>query len=86
MENSDNKQIDLFRVFGNLIKGKKSTEKMSFSKNVQVLLKAREDVLNGFKSNLFPTESENTLYSMPRRSKIYAPDLNQIFIDEIKNG
>ena len=55
-------------MFGNLIKGRKSSEKVSFSKNAKTLLKAREDVLNGFKSNLFPVKnlmSDTTLYARP---------------------
>ena len=41
-------------MLGNLNKGRKSYEKISFLKNVKTFLKAREDVLNNFKSNLFP--------------------------------
>ena len=51
VENADNKQSDLPKMFGNLIKGKKSSEKISFLK---ILVKAREDVRNCFKSNIFP--------------------------------
>ena len=60
--NADNKQSDLFRVFCNLNKGRKSSEKVSFLKSVTILLKAREDVVDGFKTNLFPIKSENAPY------------------------
>ena len=43
VENADNKQSDLLKMLGNLIKGKKSSEKISFLK---ILVKARKDVLN----------------------------------------
>ena len=36
------------------LEGKKSTEKVYFWENVKTLLEAREDVLNNFKSNVFP--------------------------------
>ena len=39
---------------------------------MNILLKAREDFLNSFKSNQFPIESENTPYSRPRGSKFKA--------------
>ena len=52
--NADNKQSDLYKKFNNLNKGRKSSEKPSFLKNMKILLKAREDALNSFKSNLFP--------------------------------
>ena len=42
-------------MFGNLNKGRKSSQKIYILKYVKVLLKARKDVLNGFKSNLFTT-------------------------------
>ena len=42
-------------MFVNLNKGRKSFEKIYFLKLVKILLKGREDVLNSFKSNLFPT-------------------------------
>ena len=51
VENADNKQSDLLKMLGNLIKGKKSSEKISFLK---ILVKARKDVLNYFESNIFP--------------------------------
>ena len=70
IENADNEQSILFKIFGNLNKGRKSSEKVFFKKNVKILLKVREDVLNGFKSNLFRIESENMPYSTPRGSKI----------------
>ena len=54
IENADHEQSDLSKRFGNLNKGRKSLENISFSKNVKILQKAREDVLNSFKSNLFP--------------------------------
>ena len=55
IEDADNEQSDLFKMFGNLNKGRKSSQKIYFLKYVKVLLKARKDVLNGFKSNLFTT-------------------------------
>ena len=60
--NADNEQSDLFRVFCNLNKGRKSSEKVSFLKSVTILLKVREDVVDGFKTNLFPIKSENAPY------------------------
>ena len=54
IKNSDNEQSDLFKTFGNLDKGRKSSEKISFLKNVKKIFKVRKNVLNGFKSNLFP--------------------------------
>ena len=48
-------------MFGNLNKGRKLSEKkISFLKNVKILLKAKEDVLNSFESNLFPIMSDTT--------------------------
>ena len=58
IENADNEQNDLFTMFGNLNKEKKSSEKISFSKNVKLLLKARENVPNSFKKNLFPVMTD----------------------------
>ena len=52
IERADNEQSDLFKMFGNLNKGRKSSEKISFFKRRE----ARDDVLNSFKSNLFPTK------------------------------
>ena len=40
-KNADNEQSDLFEIFGNLNKGCKSPQKISFSKNIKSLLKAR---------------------------------------------
>ena len=51
IENADNEQRGLFKKFSNLNKGRKSYKKTSFLKNVKTLLKAREDVLNSFKSD-----------------------------------
>ena len=65
IENADNEQSYLFKMFGNLNKGRKSSEKISFLKNVNILLKAREDVLNGFKSNLFPIMFDTMPYTTP---------------------
>ena len=53
IEDADNEQSDLFKTFSNLNKGRKSSQKIYFLKYLKVLLKARKDVLNGFKSNLF---------------------------------
>ena len=49
------------------------------------MLKAR-DVLNSFKSNLFPVISDTTSYSTPRGSKINISELTEILIDEIRNN
>ena len=40
---------------------RKPTEKISFLKNVKISLKARGDVLNSFKSNLFPIMSDTSI-------------------------
>ena len=61
----------MFKMLGNL-KEENHLKKSFFKKNVNILLKAREDFLNSFKSNQFPTESENTPYSTPRGSKFKA--------------
>ena len=46
-------------MFGNLDKGRNSSEKISFLKNVKKkILKGREDLLNSFKGNLFPIMSQ----------------------------
>ena len=81
IENADNEQNDLCKMFGNLNKGTKSSEKISFLKNVKILLKAREDVLNSFKSNLFPVMSDTTPYATPRETSINEDS----FINEIIN-
>ena len=47
--------------FSNLKKGRKLSEKISVLKNVEILLKARENVLNIFKSNLFPIMSDREI-------------------------
>ena len=64
-------------MFGNLSKGRKSSEKIYFLKYVQILLKPREDVLNSFKSNIFPIMSDTT----PRETSIN----EDFFVNEIKN-
>ena len=56
-------------MLSNLNKGRKSSEKVSFLKNVKIFLKAREDVLNAFKSNLFPIKN-----SMPDITPYVTPD------------
>ena len=81
IENAGNEQNDPFRMFGNLHKGRKSSEKISFLKNVKILLKAREDVLNSFKSSLFPIMSDTTPYATPRETSIN----EDYFINEIIN-
>ena len=48
IENAVNEQSDLFKTFSNLNKGRKSSEKSSFLKNVKILLKAREEHLSRF--------------------------------------
>ena len=55
IEDADNEQSDLFKMFGNLNKGTKSSQKIYVLKYANFLLKVRKDVLNGFKSNLFTT-------------------------------
>ena len=82
VEDADNEQSDLYEMFNNLNKGRKSSEIVSFLKNVKILLKAREDVFNSFKSNLFPTMSDTTLYSTPRETSIN----EYFFINEIMNN
>ena len=42
--------------------------------------------MNGFKSNLFPVQSEIMRYSTLRRSKINASELNKIFMNKIRNN
>ena len=79
IENADNEQSGLFKRFGNLNKSRKSSEKVSFLKNVKILLKAREHVLNIFKSNLFPIMSDTTPYATPREKSINEDS----FIDEM---
>ena len=58
IKNADNEQNDLFRLLSKSKKSRKSPQKISYLKHVEVLLKAREDVLNSFKSNLFPIMSD----------------------------
>ena len=72
-------------MLGNLKKGKKSSEKICLKK-CEILLETREDVLDGFKSNLFPIESENTPCSIPRGSKINVSEINGIFIDDTRKS
>ena len=50
IKNYDNEQSVLYKRLSNLNKSRKSSEKAAFLKNVTVLLKARKDVLNSFKS------------------------------------
>ena len=45
------------------------------------MLKAREDVLNSFKSNLFPIISDTTSYATPRETSVN----EDYFINEIIN-
>ena len=68
IEYTDNEQSDLFKRFGNLNKDRKSSEKISFLKNEETLLKVREDILTSFKSNLFPIMSDTTPYATPRET------------------
>ena len=87
-ENDDNEQSNLFKKLGNLNKGRKSYEKISFLKNVKTLLKARQDVLNHFKSNLFPIKnsmSDAAPYATTRHTKSEKCKLIENFIDEIRN-
>ena len=48
---------------------------------MKTLVKAREDVLNSFKSNLFPIISDKTSYVTPRKTTINKDS----FINEIIN-
>ena len=57
-------------MFINFNKRTKSYEKVSFLKNVNILLKAREDILNSFKNNLFSIMSDTTPYATPRDTSI----------------
>ena len=55
----------------------------SFLKNVNILLEAREDLLNSFKSNLFPIMSDTTADSTPGESSINEDSfINKIVNDE----
>ena len=86
-------------MFGNLNNGRKTSQKIYFLKNVKILLKARENVLNGFKSNIFLINhiSDTTPYPTPDSTPHTAPDTtsrhtrsetsrpNGNFIDEIIN-
>ena len=65
IENADKEQNDLLKIFGKLNKGRKSSEKIYFLKNAKILLKARADILNNSKSNLFPIISDTTPYTTP---------------------
>ena len=48
-----------------------------------ILLKEREDVFNGFKSNLFPTISDTTPYATRRKTTISEDSfINEVTIDE----
>ena len=69
-------------MFGNSSKGIKSSEKISFLKNVKFY--SKQNVLNGLKSNLFPIESENISYSTPRGSKINVSELDEFSINDIR--
>ena len=82
IENTDHEQSDLIKRFGNLNKGRKSSEKISFSKNVNILQKAREDVLNSFKSNLFPIMYGTAPYATTRETSVNEDS----FINEIINN
>ena len=97
IENADNEQNDLFKMFVNLNKGRKSSEKIPFLKSVKILLKAREDVINSFKSYLFLIISDTTPYATPDTTRYTTSDttlrqtrsetsrLNKNLINEIKN-
>ena len=81
IENAINEQSGLFKMFGNLNKGMKLSEKFFFKKNSKILLKAREDVLDSFKSNKFPIISDTTPYATPSDTSID----EDFFINEIIN-
>ena len=70
IENAINEQSGLFKMFGNLNKGMKLSEKFFFKKNSKILLKAREDVLDSFKSNKFPIISDTAPYATPTDTSI----------------
>ena len=81
IEDADNQQSDLYKRLNNLNKGRKSSQKVSFLKNVKNLLKARGDVHNSFKSDLFPIVPDTTPYSPPRETSTNEDS----FINEIMN-
>ena len=66
MKNADIEQSDLLRALKIFNKGNKLQEKVSFLKNVGTLSEARQDVLNNFKSNTFPINSD----TIPRETSI----------------
>ena len=61
-------------MFDNLNKGRKLSPKISCLRIVKILLKARENVLNTFKSNLFSVTSDTKLYAT-----LGAASINEIF-------
>ena len=79
IENTDIEQISLFKRLNNLNKCKKSAEKYLFWK-VKNLLKARENVLNSFRNNIFPiinttldTKPDITSDATPQQLILYMP-------------
>ena len=68
-------------MFISLNKRTKSYEKVSFLKNVKILLKAREAILNSFKNNLFPLMSDTTPYATPRDTSIN----EDYFVNDVGN-
>ena len=60
----------------NVSKEEKSIEKISFLENVRILLEARENVLNSFRSNVFPLTSSTpgpTPNPTPNPPVLYKP-------------
>ena len=57
IENAQNEQRYIFKELSNIGRGEKPIVKISFLGNIRILLEARENVLNSFKSNLFPIEN-----------------------------
>ena len=70
IDNADNEQSGLFKLFGDLNKGKNYLKKYFFQNNVNILLKLREDDLNGFKNKTFSINEifNITLYATPYTS------------------
>ena len=68
-------------MFDNLNKGRKLSPKISRLRIVKILLKAREDVLNTFKSNLISVTSDTKLMQHLEQHQY----MKIFFINEIKN-
>ena len=57
-------------MFGNLNKGRKWSEKISFLKSIKILFEAIENIRNGFKSNIFPIMPDTIAYATPTETTI----------------